>query len=158
MFDKMNGLGAHEVIIETPDHTAHFGLLPQKNIESVLWAFRDRIVDLKQDRRFKYILIFKNHGEAAGATLEHPHAQLIALPIVPKHVSEELEGAKQYFTMKERCIFCDIMRQEMENPVRIISENEDFLCFAPFAPRFPLRRGSCPSATSRRSRIFRRTR
>ncbi len=102
-------------------------LLPQKNIESVLWAWRDRIVDLKQDRRFKYIMIFKNHGEAAGATLEHPHAQLIALPIVPKHVSEELEGARQYFTMKERCIFCDILRQEMENPVRIVSENEDFV-------------------------------
>jgi UDPglucose--hexose-1-phosphate uridylyltransferase len=137
MFDKMNGLGAHEVIIETPDHASHLALLPQKNIESVLWAWRDRIVDLKQDRRFKYIMIFKNHGEAAGATLEHPHAQLIALPIVPKHVSEELEGARQYYTMKERCIFCDILHQEMENPVRVVSENEDFLCFAPFAPRFP---------------------
>ena len=138
MFDKMNGLGAHEVIVETPDHTAHFGLLPQKNIESVLWAWRDRIVDLKQDRRFKYIMIFKNHGEAAGATLEHPHAQLIALPIVPKHVSEELEGAKQYFTIKERCIFCDIMRQEMENPVRIVSENEDFLSFCTVCAALPL--------------------
>jgi UDPglucose--hexose-1-phosphate uridylyltransferase len=137
MFDKMNGLGAHEVILETPDHSAHLALLPQKHMESVLWAWRDRIVDLKQDRRFKYIMIFKNHGEAAGATLEHPHAQLIALPIVPKHVSEELEGAKQYFIMKERCIFCDILRQEMEHPVRVISENDDFLCFAPFAPRYP---------------------
>ena len=137
MFDKMNGLGAHEVIVETPDHSAHLGLLPQKNVEAVLWAWRDRIVDLKQDRRFKYIMIFKNHGEAAGATMEHPHAQLIALPIIPKHVGEELEGAKLYFNMKERCIFCDILRQEMENPIRIVSENEDFLCFAPFAPRFP---------------------
>jgi len=137
MFDKMNGLGAHEVIVETPDHTAHLGLLPQKHIESVLWAWRDRIVDLKQDRRFKYIMIFKNQGEAAGATFEHPHAQLIALPIVPKHVVEELDGGRQYFTVKERCIFCDIMRQEMENPMRVVSENDDFLVFAPFAPRFP---------------------
>jgi len=137
MFDKMNGLGAHEIIIETPDHDAHLALLPVENIESVLWAWRDRIVDLKQDRRFKYIMIFKNHGEAAGATLEHPHSQLIALPIVPKHVSEELEGARRYFIMKERCIFCDILRQEMENPIRFISENDDFLVLAPFAPRFP---------------------
>ena len=114
-----------------------WGLLPQKAIESVLWACRDRIVDLKQDRRFKYIMIFKNHGEAAGATLEHPHAQLIALPIVPKHVVEELEGARQYYIVKERCIYCDILRQEMENPVRIVGENEDFVSFAPFAPRFP---------------------
>lgn len=137
MFDKMSGVGAHEVIIETPDHRQHLGMQTAKAIEGVLWAWRDRIVDLKQDRRFKYIMLFKNHGEAAGATLEHPHSQLIALPIVPKHVTEELDGARQYFTIKERCIFCDILRQEMENPQRVVAENEDFLCFAPFAPRFP---------------------
>jgi len=111
--------------------------MPAKAIESVLWAWRDRIVDLKQDRRFKYILIFKNHGEAAGATLEHPHGQLIALPIVPKRVSEELDGSRQYYTMKERCIFCDMLRQELEHPIRLVAENEDFVTFAPFAPRFP---------------------
>jgi len=137
MFDKMNGLGAHEVIVETPDHAAHLAVMPNKQIESALWAWRDRIVDLKQDRRFKYIMLFKNHGEAAGAHLEHSHAQLIALPIVPKRVAEELEGAKQYYTIKERCIFCDMIRQEMENPARLICENEDFVIFAPFAPRFP---------------------
>ncbi len=83
MFDKMNGIGAHEVIIETPDHNATLASLPAKRIEDVLWAFRDRILDLKKDRRFKYILLFKNHGEAAGASLEHSHSQLIALPILP---------------------------------------------------------------------------
>ena len=108
MFDKMNGIGAHEVIIETPDHVPRLATLPEKRIEDVLWAFRDRILDLKKDKRFKYILIFKNHGEAAGASLEHAHSQLIALPIVPKHVVEEMEGAKQYFMYKERCVFCDI--------------------------------------------------
>jgi len=137
MFDKMNGLGAHELVIESPDHAAHMATLPPRQIESILWACRDRIVDLKQDRRFKYIMVFKNHGETAGATLEHPHTQLIALPIVHKHVGEELEGAKQYFNIKERCIFCDILRQEMESPARVVAENEDFLVFAPFAPRFP---------------------
>lgn len=88
MFDKMSGIGAHEVIIESPEHNATMASLPQRNIEDVLWAMRDRIVDLKRDKRFKYILIFKNHGEQAGASLEHPHAQLIALPIVPKHAAE----------------------------------------------------------------------
>ena len=137
MFDKMQGVGAHEVIIETPDHTATLATLPEKRIEEVLWAFRDRVVDLRQDKRLKYILIFKNHGEAAGATLEHPHSQLIALPIIPKHAVEEIDGAKQYYIFKERCIFCDIVRQELENPVRVVDENDDFVTMAPFAPRFP---------------------
>jgi UDPglucose--hexose-1-phosphate uridylyltransferase len=137
MFDKMNGIGAHEVIIETPHHEQTLGTLPEKRIEDVLWAFRDRILDLKQDKRFKYILIFKNHGEAAGASLEHSHSQLIALPILPKQVVEELEGAKEYYRYKERCIFCDIIRQEMDAGVRVVAENQDFLTLAPYAPRFP---------------------
>ncbi len=137
MFDKMNGIGAHEVIVETPDHNLSLGDLPEKQIEDVLRAFRDRILDLRQDKRFKYILIFKNHGEAAGASLEHSHSQLIALPIIPRRVTEELEGAKQYYIYKERCVFCDIIRQELEAGVRVVSENEHFLTIAPYAPRFP---------------------
>lgn len=137
MFDKMNGVGAHEVIIETPEHAATFANMPIKRVEDVIWAFRDRMIDLKRDRRFKYILIFKNHGEPAGASLEHPHSQLIALPIIPKQASEELEGAKQYFQYKERCIFCDVIRQELDEGSRVVSENQDFVTLAPFAPRFP---------------------
>jgi UDPglucose--hexose-1-phosphate uridylyltransferase len=137
MFDRMNGIGAHEVIIETPDHNQTLATLPEKRIEDVLWAFRDRVLDLKQDKRFKYILIFKNHGEAAGASLEHAHSQLIALPILPKQVVEELEGGKEYYRYKERCIFCDIIRQEMDSGVRIVAENQDFVTMAPYAPRFP---------------------
>ena len=79
-----------DVIIETPDHNASLANLPPKRIEDVLWTFRDRILDLKKDRRFKYILIFKNHGATAGATLEHSHSQLIALPIIPTSVLEEI--------------------------------------------------------------------
>ena len=137
MFDKMNGVGAHEVIIETPEHNSTFANMPIKRVEDVIWAFRDRMIDLKRDRRFKYILIFKNHGEPAGASLEHPHSQLIALPIIPKQASEELEGAKQYFQYKERCIFCDVIRQELDEGSRVVSENQDFVTLAPFAPRFP---------------------
>ena len=137
MFDKMNGIGAHEVIIETPEHAQTLATIPDRRVEDVFWAFRDRILDLKQDKRFKYILIFKNHGEPAGASLEHPHSQLIALPILPKQVIEELEGSKQYYVYKERCVFCDIIRQELENPIRVVSENNDFVTLAPYAPRFP---------------------
>ena len=137
LFDKMNGVGAHEVIIETPDHQQTLAMLPEKSLESVLWAYRDRMLDLKNDKRFRYILLFKNHGEAAGASLEHTHSQLIALPIVPKRVREEVDSAKRYFTDKERCIFCDMIRQEMQAKVRVILENDHFIAMAPYAPRFP---------------------
>ncbi len=137
LFDRMNGIGAHEVIIETPDHDKTLATMSETEIERVLWAFRERMLDLKQDRRFRYILIFKNHGAAAGATLEHSHSQLIALPIVPDFVREELEGAKQHFAAKERCVFCDIIRQEVRDGVRVIAESADFVAIAPYAPRFP---------------------
>lgn len=137
LFDKMNGIGAHEVIIETPTHDKTLATMTEKEIEDVFWSFRDRMLDLKKDRRFRYILIFKNHGAAAGASLEHTHSQLIALPIVPKRVREEVNGAKNYFELKERCVYCDIIRQEREHGVRIILENKDFVITSPYAPRFP---------------------
>jgi UDPglucose--hexose-1-phosphate uridylyltransferase len=137
LFDRMNGIGAHEVIIETPDHQSTLATLPHDRFEQVLWAYRDRMNDLKNDHRFRYILVFKNHGEAAGASLEHTHSQLIALAIVPKQVSEEEENARRYFEQKERCIFCDIVRQECSEGSRMIAENEHCVALAPYAPRFP---------------------
>ncbi len=137
MFDKMNGIGAHEVVIETPDHTVTLATMPLENIKNILWAYRERVLDLKKDKRFRYILLFKNQGEPAGASLEHSHSQIIALPIVPKLASEELAGARSYFNYKERCVFCDIITQEKEETSRLIDENSDFLAVSPFAPRFP---------------------
>ena len=113
LFDKMNGIGAHEVIIESPRHDDTLATMGDAAVEQVLWAFRERVRDLKQDRRFRYIIIFKNHGAAAGASLDHSHSQLIALPIVPREVRDEVDGAKAHFATKERCVFCDIVRQEM---------------------------------------------
>ena len=137
MYDKMNGIGAHEVIIETPDHAAIFCDLPEKQIEEVLWAFRDRVNDLKKDRRFRYIILFKNHGEAAGASLEHSHSQLIALPVVPKRVKEEVDGGLFFYQQKDRCIYCDIIRQESSAAVRMVTETDRFAVLEPYAPRFP---------------------
>ncbi|MCD6165344.1 galactose-1-phosphate uridylyltransferase [candidate division KSB1 bacterium] len=137
VFDMMNGIGAHEVIIETPEHDKSLVDLEVSHIEDVLWVFRDRMIDLKNDIRFRYILIFKNHGSAAGASLEHTHSQLIATPIVPKRVMEELEGYRRYYEYKERCIYCDIVRQELENPKRVVATNDNFIALEPFAPRFP---------------------
>ena len=137
LFDRMNGIGAHEVIIETPDHAKTLTTMTHSEVERVLWAFRERVLDLKRDRRFRYILLFKNHGAAAGATLEHSHSQLIALPIVPSLVRDELEGARRHFQAKERCVFCDIIRQEVAASPRIIEEHADIIALAPYAARFP---------------------
>ncbi len=137
MFDKMNGVGAHEVIVECPDHDLTLSTMPLKSVEDVLWAFHYRITDLKKDDRFRYVLVFKNEGYDAGSSLEHTHSQLIALPIVPHLVSEEIEHAREYYGYKERCLFCDIIRQESAAGTRVISENDDFIVLAPFAPRSP---------------------
>src|SRR5205809_474813 len=102
LYDRMNGVGAHEVVIETPDHYASLATMSIDAVADVFLTFRDRILDLKKDPRFEYVLVFKNHGEAAGASLEHPHSQLIATPIIPIMVTEELAGSQQYWQRKER--------------------------------------------------------
>jgi len=137
IYDKMNGIGAHEVVVETPQHSETLSTLPLKGVEKVLWAYRDRIVDLRRDERLRHVLVFKNYGSAAGASLEHSHSQIIALPIVPTRVREEIEGAKNYFLYKDRCVFCDIVRQELRQRKRVIAENSGFVSIAPFASRFP---------------------
>ena len=139
LYDKMNGVGAHEVVIETPDHAMDLAELPVEHIQLVLEAYRLRALDLHRDRRFRYVMIFKNHGAQAGATLEHTHTQLIATPIIPKMVQEELDGARRYYELKERCVFCDIVHQETDamNGRRVVSTSERFIAIEPFAPRFP---------------------
>jgi len=137
LYDRMNGVGAHEVVIESPDHRATLATLPADTVADVLLAYRDRVVDLKKDPRFEYILVFKNHGAAAGASLEHPHSQLIATPIIPIMLTEELNGSSQYYRMKERCVWCDILHQERHSQRRMIVEANGFVALAPFAPRFP---------------------
>jgi UDPglucose--hexose-1-phosphate uridylyltransferase len=93
--------------------------------------------DLRKDPRFEYVIIFKNHGEAAGASLAHPHSQLIATPIVPSMVEEELQGALRHFRLKKRCIWCDIVHQERRGGGRVVLDRQGFVALAPFAPRFP---------------------
>ncbi|HET8734927.1 MAG TPA: DUF4931 domain-containing protein, partial [Anaeromyxobacteraceae bacterium] len=137
IYDRMNGIGAHEVIIETPDHARALEDLSPAELTEVLFAFKARILDLRNDLRFRYILLFKNHGHQAGASLEHAHSQLIALPVVPRHVIEEIEGARRHYEHKERCIFCDVVGQERRDRSRLIYENDDFVAFAPYAPRSP---------------------
>ena len=137
LYDRMNGIGAHEVIIETPNHNHNFADFSPTEIALVFKAYKERIIDLEKDLRFRYVMVFKNHGRAAGASLEHSHSQLIALPILPRMIVSELEGAKSHYKYKERCIFCDIIRQEMQQKERIVCQNDRFITIMPFAPRTP---------------------
>ena len=137
MFDRMNGIGAHEVIVESPDHDAVIEQLPVPHLAEVFRAYRDRINDLAKDPRLEYVMVFKNHGDPAGASLEHTHSQLIATPVVPLMVEEELAGALQHLKLRQRCIWCDIIRQERQARTRIVFEHDGFVALAPFAPRFP---------------------
>ena len=150
LYDKMNGIGTHEVVVESPDHNTELELLPQTQIVSSLEAFRERILALKQNNRLKYILIFKNQGEPAGASLEHTHTQLIALPIVPEVVSEEISGCKKHYEKKAHCIYCDLITQELEDGRRIVCQNEHFITLVPFAPRFPFEMWILPRTHSAR--------
>jgi len=137
MFKKMDGLGVHEVIIETPHHLKDFDDLSVDNIVLILKTYRERYLYLSKDKRIKYILIFKNYGIDGGASLEHPHSQLIATPIIPQRIKEELNGGKEYFNHNGRCIFCDYIKQEIESKDRLIRETEKFVAISPFAARFP---------------------
>lgn len=148
LYDKMNGVGAHEVVIETTDPLAQLAELPVEQIQQVLIAYRERMLDLKKDKRLRYVLVFKNHGAGAGATLEHAHSQIIATPIVPRMVQEELDGARRYYELKERSVFTDILDQEMSegNGRRLVTRSERFVALAPFAPRFPFETWILPKA------------
>jgi UDPglucose--hexose-1-phosphate uridylyltransferase len=137
IYDLMNGVGAHEVVIETPEHRLRLEDRAEADVTEVLFAFKARILDLRNDSRFRYILLFKNQGQQAGASLEHAHSQLIALPVTPRQVQDEIDGARRHYEHRERCIFCDLVVQERKDRARLIYENEEFVVFAPWAPRSP---------------------
>ena len=137
IFDMMSGVGKHEVIVESPDHSKQLADLSIGQIKKVVEVYKRRSIVLSKDQRFKYVLIFKNYGLVAGASLEHSHTQLISLPVIPRRVSEELKCAHRHFDYKERCIFCDMVRQEIEHRHREVCENKDFIAFCPFASRSP---------------------
>ncbi len=134
MYDLMNAVGAHEIIIETPDHQGAWGKMNSGQMQRVLRAYRERASDLARDRRFRQILILKNHP---GIFNLHPHSNVLALPVIPRRIDEEIWGTLDYFRRKERCIFCDIIKEEIASGKRLILESAHFLSFCPFASRYP---------------------
>ncbi|MFA5099522.1 MAG: galactose-1-phosphate uridylyltransferase [Candidatus Omnitrophota bacterium] len=138
LYDLMNGVGAHEIVIESNKHVANMADLSEEQISKVLGCYIKRILDLERDERFKYVLVFKNYGwSAGGGRVKHSRSQLIATPVNPKRVKEELIGSRQYYELHERCIFCDLIRQEKEMKDRVIAEVDGFIAIVPFAARFP---------------------
>jgi UDPglucose--hexose-1-phosphate uridylyltransferase len=137
VFESRDGLGAHEVIIETPIHDQPLHTLDVDRLWRVLWAWRTRIQDLKRDRRFSSIVIFKNHGRAAGARLDHAHSQLTAFPLIPPALADKLRGAARHLSISGTCIFCDLIAQELKAARRIISDHNGILAIAPYASRVP---------------------
>ena len=137
MYDWISGRGAHEVIIETPNHNAQLRNMPPEDVKRLLDTYALRLEDLRRDRDLRHVVIFRNYRTIAGASLPHPHSQIIALPIVPKLVKDKLMAAREYFIGHERCIFCDLIQQELLENRRIVVRNEHFIAIVPYAARFP---------------------
>jgi len=137
IYDVMNGIGAHEVIIECPLHETNMSQLPVEHVREVLWVYRDRLVDLKKDPRLIQGLVFKNKGHLAGASLAHSHSQLIVTSVVPITIWEEMTSSLEFYNYRGRCIFCDMIQQELAATGRIVIDTPNFIVFCPFASRFP---------------------
>jgi len=137
IFESMSGVGVHEVVIETPDHGLELSDVPLPHLRDVLETVRSRIISIEQEKQYQYVQVFKNKGRAAGASLSHPHSQIIATPIIPKRIKEELYSAERLFKKYQGCIFCRIIGQEMGLRQRIVYSDRHFCVLAPFASRFP---------------------
>ena len=137
IYDRMRPVGAHEIIVETRDHDRPLTMLTDDEIEAVLAAYALRLADLKKDTRFKYVTAFKNSGALAGQEWLHSHSQLTATTFVPRRVLYELRSAREWFAQRERCVFCDILRQEERQGKRMVDNEGDYIAFCPYASRVP---------------------
>jgi UDPglucose--hexose-1-phosphate uridylyltransferase len=137
MYDLMNNAGAHEIIIETPKHIKNISALPVEQIQTSLSTYQKRIRDLEGDTRLKYALIYKNQFKESKFYINHAHSHLVAMPLTPKLIKDELRNCRHYFAYKERCLICDIIRQETLEETRIVEESDAFLSFVPFHAHIP---------------------
>lgn len=137
LFETLGGLGAHEVIIESPDHGADWATMSVADIRMVLWAWRERMRDLRRDLRLKTFLVVKNVGAGAGATIDHAHSQLLALPFVPLHLDDELTAARDREQAGHGCPFCTVIDEELASAVRVIASDKDTIAISAFAARVP---------------------
>lgn len=137
LYDRLSGIGAHEVIIETPQHRCHPGDIGSANWEMTLKAFQSRLRDLRRDHRFRYLQIYQNHGQEAGAPIPHAHSQLLAVPVVPPLIKRRLQVCREHFQRKERCLVCDLIQQEQHGGKRCVYDDGQFLVCLPYAAPYP---------------------
>ncbi len=137
MFDRMNTIGAHEIVVETPVHGMTLASVPVEQFTHVVKLFRDRILDLKQDRRIRYVSLFKDQHPPTPTMEGHAHSQLLGTPVLPKQMEIEFRWSRAHFKAHERCIYCDAIRQELEEDVRVIDQTDEFVAFCPFGSRWP---------------------
>jgi UDPglucose--hexose-1-phosphate uridylyltransferase len=137
LYDRMNSVGAHEVLVENPRHDRHLWNASDDEIAQFLRLAAERIMDLKNDPRIKYISLFKDYGPNAGQEFSHPTSQLTATMFVPRRVLYELRAGREYFASKERCVFCDILAQEERQSLRVVETRGDYVALCPYAPRVP---------------------
>ena len=135
----ITGVGLHDVIIETPEHNMTTALLPLSHIEEILSAYKNRLLAFYSDPRIEHVIIFKNHGQSAGTSLEHPHSQIVGTPVFPGQVMNRLgEAIKNYYYVNfGDCLYCLYLQDEQRDKIRIISENESFIAFIPYAALSP---------------------
>jgi UDPglucose--hexose-1-phosphate uridylyltransferase len=137
MFDRMNPVGAHEIVVETPQHGLTMAQLPPEQIAKVTELCRDRILDLKRDRRFRYVSLFKDQHPAAPTLQGHSYSQILATPVLPQLLEIEFRWSRAHYLRKERCLYCDILQQEIQEEKRVVDQNTDFIALCPFASRSP---------------------
>ncbi len=138
MYDLLDGIGAHEIVIETPEHSSWVTDLPEEHVVQILRTYQLRIQDLKRDQRFRYVMVYKSHGEAMGPAANHSYSYVIATPVTPPKVKQELINCAQHYELKERCLICDIVHQEVSEGSRVVIDADNFLSFLPFAAGSPL--------------------
>lgn len=136
-FQSFTGYGVHEVIVETPDHNRQMADLSAAELVLVLRSFKERLLALAEDPRLQYVQIFRNHRREAGASIEHPHGQLIALPYIPPLLEKEYQRSREYYAEKGRCLLCTLLEEEEEKGERVVLSNEFFLAYIPFAAPLP---------------------
>ena len=137
LFRKMDGFGAHEVIIESPSHNTPMALMTYQQVEKVLVAYHQRYNALKRNKNLKFIVIFKNYGWASGTSLLHPHSQLVATPVITPHYLLRFEIAHDYYATMGTCLYCEMLAEELKKGERIMAETEKFVIFNPYASRVP---------------------
>ncbi|MBI1955615.1 MAG: galactose-1-phosphate uridylyltransferase [Acidobacteria bacterium] len=133
----VSGVGVHEVVVETPDHSKTTALLSQEDVELIVRCYKERYFAIDEDPRVEHITIFKNHGAGAGTSLEHPHSQIIATPIIPPDIRNRMEVGLRFYDEYGQCIFCKVMLEELSERVRIVHETAHFVSFLPFASLTP---------------------